>query len=160
MKKNRPKQCNVFLVEGQTRATQPFYKNQKNLKTESSPSLFEKTPRSPHQSRAPYSFLSFHSGFLYQNPCSYESRREEGATKERRHPCHGGKGSHLVQAQNLPKLDKLISYIQASIIHQYRLKHIDKDSNTIKKNTKKNRKHRWKHLKKIPREWWAKDEHK
>ena len=28
--------------------------------------------------------------------------------------------------QNLPELDRLISYIQASVILQYRLKHIDK----------------------------------
>ena len=122
MRENRPKQCNVFLVEGQTRATQPFYKIQKNFKTESSSSLSEKTPRSPHQSSAPYSLLSFHSGFLYQNPYSYVSRRGEGATKERRRLCHGGKGRHPVWAQNLPELDRLISYIQASIILQHRLK--------------------------------------
>ena len=37
---------------------QPFYKNQKNFKRESSPSLSKKTLRSPHQSRASYSLLS------------------------------------------------------------------------------------------------------
>ena len=90
-------------------------------------------PRSPHQSRAPYSFLYFHSGFLYQNPYSYVSQRGEGATKERCRPCHGGKGSHPIRVQNLPELDRIISYIQASVILQHRLKHIDKDSNTLKK---------------------------
>ena len=35
--------------------------------------------------------------------------------------------------QNLPELDRLISYIQASVILQYMLKHINKDSNTVKK---------------------------
>ena len=48
--------------------------------------------------------------------------------------------------QNLPELDRLISYIQASVILQYRLKHIDNDSNTVKKS----RKHRWKHSNKFP----------
>ena len=38
--------------------------------------------------------------------------------------------------QNLPELDRLISYIQASVILQYRLKHIDKDFNTIKNKKK------------------------
>ena len=37
---------------------QPFYKNQKNFKRESSPSLSKKTLRSPHQSKAPYPLLS------------------------------------------------------------------------------------------------------
>ena len=135
MRENRAKQCNVFLVECQTWATQPFYKNQKKFKTESSPSLSEKAPRSPHQSRALYSFLYFHSGFLYQNPYSYVSRRGEGATKERRRPCHGGKRSHPIRVQNLSELEKIISYIQASVILQHRLKHIDKDSNTVKKKS-------------------------
>ena len=35
--------------------------------------------------------------------------------------------------QNFPELDRLISYIQASVILQYRLKHIDKNSNIVKK---------------------------
>ena len=38
--------------------------------------------------------------------------------------------------QNLLELDRLISYIQASVILQYRLKHIDKDFNTIKNKKK------------------------
>ena len=38
--------------------------------------------------------------------------------------------------QNLPKLDRLIFYTQASVILQYRLKHIDNDSNTVKKSRK------------------------
>ena len=157
MRENRSKPCNMFLVEGQTWATQPFYKNRKNFKTEYSPSFSEKTPRSSHQSRAPCSLLSFHSGFLYQNLCSYVSWRGEGATKERRRPCHGGKRSHPFRPQNLPELHMLISYIQAFVILQYRLKHIDKDSNTIKKwveSIDKNIKE------KNPREGWAKDEHK
>ena len=33
--------------------------------------------------------------------------------------------------RNLPELDRFISYIKASAILQYMLKHIDKDSNTM-----------------------------
>ena len=47
-----------------------------------------------------------------------------------RKPSHSGINP---LTQNLPELDRLISYMQASVILQYRLKRIDKDSNNIKK---------------------------
>ena len=39
--------------------------------------------------------------------------------------------------RNLPELDRFISYIKASAIRQYMLKHIDKDSNTVWKKEQK-----------------------